>query len=229
MIGLVAIAFVAGSIMTGTMAEATGDKKGKPFEALWTAIHDLQESGVGEQGLKGDQGIQGIQGESGIDGIDGTNGIDGIQGETGPQGPSGIIDPTFEERISYLESLIPRADQYAGIWQMDTAIFSTCATMGSSLSTDEFTLTHIEEDLYSIHIVTDGILNGSIVNHITVTQQVTIVNGMLSLAYSDTVTNLYDLDITFDSSSTGEITADINLRGITCTQINTDSSISKIA
>jgi len=41
-IGLVAIAFVAGSILTGTMAYAAGDKNGKPFEALWDAIHDLQ-------------------------------------------------------------------------------------------------------------------------------------------------------------------------------------------
>lgn len=90
MMGLVAIAFVAGTIMTGTMADATGDKNGKPFAALWDAIHDLQESGVGEQGLKGDQGIQGIQGESGIDGI---NGIDGLQGTNGTNGSDGAPGP----------------------------------------------------------------------------------------------------------------------------------------
>jgi len=42
MIGLVAIAFVAGSILTGTMAYAAGDKNGTPFEALWDAIHALE-------------------------------------------------------------------------------------------------------------------------------------------------------------------------------------------
>ena len=42
MIGLVAIAFVAGSILTGTMAYASKDKNGKPFEALWDAIAGLQ-------------------------------------------------------------------------------------------------------------------------------------------------------------------------------------------
>jgi len=42
MIGLVAVAFVAGSIMTSGMAYAAGDKNGKPFEALWDAIHDIQ-------------------------------------------------------------------------------------------------------------------------------------------------------------------------------------------
>ena len=41
-IGLVAVAFVAGSILTGTMAFASGDKNGKPFEALWDAIHALE-------------------------------------------------------------------------------------------------------------------------------------------------------------------------------------------
>ena len=38
----VAIAFVVGSITTGTMAYAGSDVKGKPFETLWSAIMDLQ-------------------------------------------------------------------------------------------------------------------------------------------------------------------------------------------
>jgi len=38
----IATAFVVGSVMTGTMAYATGDKNGKPFEALWDAIHALE-------------------------------------------------------------------------------------------------------------------------------------------------------------------------------------------
>ena len=45
-IGLVAIAFVAGSIMTGTMAEAKKDKSegndNNPFKAIWDAIAGLQ-------------------------------------------------------------------------------------------------------------------------------------------------------------------------------------------
>jgi len=40
--GLVAIAFVAGSITIGTMVYASGDKNGKPFEAIWDAITELQ-------------------------------------------------------------------------------------------------------------------------------------------------------------------------------------------
>jgi len=42
MILAIAVAFVVGSVMTGTMAYATGDKNGKPFEALWDAIHALE-------------------------------------------------------------------------------------------------------------------------------------------------------------------------------------------
>lgn len=38
----IAAAFVVGSIATGTMAYGAGDKNGKPFEALWDAIHDIQ-------------------------------------------------------------------------------------------------------------------------------------------------------------------------------------------
>ncbi len=43
-IGLVALAFVAGSIMTGTMAEAKKEdkNKGNPFQAILDAIDDLQ-------------------------------------------------------------------------------------------------------------------------------------------------------------------------------------------
>ncbi len=39
---LVALAFVAGSLLTGTSAFASGDKNGKPFEELWAAIHALE-------------------------------------------------------------------------------------------------------------------------------------------------------------------------------------------
>jgi len=42
MILAIATAFVVGSVMTGTMAYATGEKNGKPFEALWDAIHALE-------------------------------------------------------------------------------------------------------------------------------------------------------------------------------------------
>ncbi len=66
-IGLVAVAFVAGSILAGTMAYAAGDKNGKPFEALWTAIHEIELT----------PGPQGIQGDPGTNGEDGTNGDQG--------------------------------------------------------------------------------------------------------------------------------------------------------
>jgi len=38
----IAVTFVTGSIATGTMAYAAGDKNGQPFEALWNAIHELE-------------------------------------------------------------------------------------------------------------------------------------------------------------------------------------------
>ncbi len=68
MIGLVAVAFVAGSILTGTMAYAAGDKNGKPFEALWTAIHEI-ELMPGPQGDPGTNGEDGAKGETGADGV----------------------------------------------------------------------------------------------------------------------------------------------------------------
>jgi len=39
---IIAGAFVAGSILTGAMAYASGDMKGPAFEALWDAIHNLE-------------------------------------------------------------------------------------------------------------------------------------------------------------------------------------------
>ena len=41
-VALIAVSFVAGSIVTGTSAFASGDKNGKPFEELWAAIHTLE-------------------------------------------------------------------------------------------------------------------------------------------------------------------------------------------
>ena len=38
----IVLAFVAGSIVTGAMAYASGDNKGQLFEALWDAIHNLE-------------------------------------------------------------------------------------------------------------------------------------------------------------------------------------------
>jgi len=41
----VATAFVIGTITTGTLAYASGDKNGKPFEQIWEAIHNLETAG----------------------------------------------------------------------------------------------------------------------------------------------------------------------------------------
>jgi len=41
----VATAFVIGTITTGTLAYASGDKNGKPFEQIWEAIHNLETTG----------------------------------------------------------------------------------------------------------------------------------------------------------------------------------------
>ena len=40
----ISLAFIAGTIASGTMAFASGDKNGKPFEELWAAIHVLEEA-----------------------------------------------------------------------------------------------------------------------------------------------------------------------------------------
>ncbi len=39
---VLAVAFVVGTIATGTLAYGSGDKIGKPFEAIWDAIHNLE-------------------------------------------------------------------------------------------------------------------------------------------------------------------------------------------
>ena len=71
MIGLVAVAFVAGSIMASGMAYAAEKPNGQPFQALWDAIDGLQgqiedielipgpQGGTGDTGAKGDQGADG--------------------------------------------------------------------------------------------------------------------------------------------------------------------------
>ena len=63
-IGLVALAFVAGSIMTGTMADAA---KGKPFQEVLDAIAGLQTSvdGIDISGLD----ISGLATQSSVDDI----------------------------------------------------------------------------------------------------------------------------------------------------------------
>ncbi len=40
----ISLAFIAGTIASGTMAFASGDKNGKPFEEIWAAIHVLEEA-----------------------------------------------------------------------------------------------------------------------------------------------------------------------------------------
>jgi len=64
-IGLVALAFVAGSIMTGTMAEAKKDKSegndNNPFKALWDAIENIELT----PGPRGETGATGEQGDTG--------------------------------------------------------------------------------------------------------------------------------------------------------------------
>jgi hypothetical protein len=42
-VALVAVAFVAGSLMTGTSAFASGSNNGKPFEEIWAAIEALDD------------------------------------------------------------------------------------------------------------------------------------------------------------------------------------------
>ncbi len=41
----IAIAFVIGTITTGTLVYASGEKNGTPFEQIWEAIHNLETAG----------------------------------------------------------------------------------------------------------------------------------------------------------------------------------------
>jgi len=72
--GLVALVIVAGSIMTGTMAEAKKEDKGKPFQAILDAIAALQLSvdGIDTSGLATQTSVDGVQ--TSVDGID-TSGL----------------------------------------------------------------------------------------------------------------------------------------------------------
>ncbi len=61
--GLVIMAFVAGSIMTGTMAEAKKGDKGEPFQAILDAIAALQLSvdGIDTSGLATQSSVDDIE------------------------------------------------------------------------------------------------------------------------------------------------------------------------
>jgi len=72
--GLVALAFVAGSIMTGTMADAAKEKKVDPVAAAIDKLTAVMQ-GTATQGPQGEQGPAGSNGE---------NGADGAKGEQGP-------------------------------------------------------------------------------------------------------------------------------------------------
>ncbi len=63
-IGLVALAFVVGSIMTGTMAEAKKEDKPDPVAAAIDRLTAVLQN-TATQGPQGDQGIQGEQGPAG--------------------------------------------------------------------------------------------------------------------------------------------------------------------
>ena len=92
---VIAAAFVAGTITTGTLAYASGDKNGKPFEAIWDAIHNLEiglaeiELTPGPPGPAGANGTDGAIGPQGLQGIQGINGTTGATGPQGEQGPAG--------------------------------------------------------------------------------------------------------------------------------------------
>jgi len=90
----ISLAFIAGTIASGTMAFASEDKNGKPFEAIWAAIHALEDA-ISEieviEGPQGEQGPMGPQGEQGEPGPMGPQGVgeQALQGEQGPMGPQG--------------------------------------------------------------------------------------------------------------------------------------------
>ena len=95
-IGLVALAFVAGSIMTGTIAFAdedgySGDLLGLIME-LETQIISIQTE-ILQLELH-----EGPQGPAGPPGTNGMNGADGAKGDKGDVGPSGSSYVAFNSR-----------------------------------------------------------------------------------------------------------------------------------
>ena len=104
-VGLLAVAFVAGSLTTGSIAfgdvsqcendPPKGNNNGKPFLEIWAAICDLQDQidnfvgTPGPQGPAGPTGPVGPDGAIGATGATGPVGSDGSDGATGPIGSAG--------------------------------------------------------------------------------------------------------------------------------------------
>lgn len=89
-LGFVAMAFIAGTITSSTLAVADTNTQGQPFQTLQAAVQALQIqlSNLQTQ-VNNIQLTPGPQGPAGPAGKDGTNGTDGATGPAGPQGPAG--------------------------------------------------------------------------------------------------------------------------------------------
>jgi len=84
----ISLAFIAGTLTSGTMAFASGDKNGKPFEAIWAAINALEAAISEMEAIEGPQGEQGPMGP---------------QGEKGDPGESSDMSE-YEKRLAALEN-----------------------------------------------------------------------------------------------------------------------------
>ena len=146
----IVLAFVAGSILTGSMAYAVPN--GQPFQALWDAITDLQGQ---------------------IDTIELTP---GPQGETGPQGATGSTGPvgetgpakTFAEFTGSVLAIDNRASNILTVecsvehpfYQYDS---------GFSRSTSDGTLVKMSED-----IIWDGDKMSSITDYVAMFRDISL-------------------------------------------------------
>ena len=89
----VVVAFVAGSIVTGTLAFADKDDKGNPFKRIAEQLENIAMAIEGIGTIKGDQGEQGEQGP------------EGEQGPQGEQGPTGVMNIYEVSAVSIIPAI----------------------------------------------------------------------------------------------------------------------------
>jgi len=96
----VVVAFVAGSIITGTLAFADPDDDEKnPFKKIVNQLKKIVKAIEGIDTITGDQGIQGEQGDQ------------GIQGEQGETGLTGSIQVYEVSGISVIPPVVESGDE----------------------------------------------------------------------------------------------------------------------
>ncbi len=105
----ISLAFIAGTLTSGTMAFASGDKNGKPFEAIWAAINALEAAISEMEAIEGPQGEQGPMGPQGPPGSDGSTDLSALQAQIDELETqmASLQNPSIEVRRVQATQLIP--------------------------------------------------------------------------------------------------------------------------